>query len=181
MLIAVGGLAAMGVTLGGLLGIAARYLTVEADPLEAELQAMLPGSQCGQCGFVGCQQFAAALAEGHASVSACIPGGAATAEALAKRLGVSLDGHDVAEDAGPQVAFINEDLCIGCLRCANDCGTDAIVGAAKQVHTVIADVCHACGKCVKVCPTEAIAMRPVLPTLATWHWAKPGTPLAAAK
>jgi len=173
MLIAVGGLAAMGVTLGALLGVAARYLAVEADPLEAELQAMLPGSQCGQCGFVGCQQFAAALAEGHASVAACIPGGHATAEALAKRLGVSLDASDHVE-TGPTVAFVNEDLCIGCLRCFNECGTDAIVGAAKQVHTVIADVCHACGKCVKACPTEAIEMRPVLPTLATWHWDKPG-------
>jgi electron transport complex protein RnfB len=173
MLIAVGGLAAMGVTLGALLGVAARYLAVEADPLEAELQAMLPGSQCGQCGFVGCQQFAAALAEGHASVTACIPGGHGTAEALAKRLGVDLDASEH-EETGPTVAFVNEDLCIGCLRCTNECGTDAIVGAAKQVHTVVADVCHACGKCFKVCPTEAIEMRPVPTTLATWHWNKPG-------
>lgn len=162
----------MGVTLGALLGVAARYLVVEADPLEAELQAMLPGSQCGQCGYVGCSQFAAGLAEGHASVTACIPGGKGVAEALAKRLGVSLDG-EVHEEAGPTVAFINEDLCIGCMRCITECGTDAIVGAAKQMHTVVADVCHACGKCYKVCPTEAVEMRPVLPTLATWHWSKP--------
>ena len=175
MLIAVGGLAAMGVTLGAVLGIAAKYLAVEADPLEAELQAMLPGSQCGQCGYVGCQQFAAALAEGdpHANVAACIPGGKGVAEALAKRLGVSLDDVDVHDDHGPTVAFINEELCIGCMRCISECGTDAIVGAAKQMHTVIADVCHACGKCYKVCPTEAVEMRPILPTLATWHWSKP--------
>jgi len=174
MLIAVGGLAAMGVTLGAMLGIAARYLAVEADPLEAELQAMLPGSQCGQCGFVGCQQFAAALAEGHASVAACIPGGKGVAEALAKRLGVSLDGEELHEDQGPTVAFINEENCIGCMRCITECGTDAIVGAAKQMHTVVADVCHACGKCYKVCPTEAIEMRLIPQTLATWHWNKPG-------
>ena len=49
MLIAVGSLTVIGVALGGLLGIAARLLAVEEDPLEVELQAMLPGSQCGQC------------------------------------------------------------------------------------------------------------------------------------
>ena len=50
MLLAVGSLAVMGATLGTVLGVASRYLAVESDPLEADLQGLLPGSQCGQCG-----------------------------------------------------------------------------------------------------------------------------------
>jgi len=170
----VGSLAAIGGVLGGMLGVASRYLAVEADEAEAEIQAMLPGSNCAQCGFVGCSQYAAALAKHEAGVTLCAPGGRAVAEALAKKLGVHADLSDH-EDVGPKVAFVNEELCIGCLRCAQECSTDAIVGANKQVHTVIADVCHACAKCFKVCPTEAIEMRPVPKTIGAWHWAKPAT------
>ena len=68
MLIAVGSLAVMGLALGGLLGTAARYLAVEENPVEGQLKEMLPGSQCGQCGYVGCGQAAAALATGQAPV-----------------------------------------------------------------------------------------------------------------
>jgi len=172
MLIAVGSLAAMGVTLGAVLGVAARYLAVESDPLEAELQEMLPGSQCGQCGFVGCAQAAVALAKGEAPVTLCPPGGKAVAEALAKRLGVSADlsGH---EEAEPRIASIDPSLCIGCLRCFNECSTDAIVGGPKQIHTVLTDYCHGCAKCFSTCPTEAVSMKPVPVNLATWHWSKP--------
>lgn len=179
MLLAVSSLTVMGVTLGGLLGVAAKLLRVEEDPIEQELQSMLPGSQCGQCGYVGCAQYAAALAHDHAPVSLCAPGGKAVAEALAKRLGVSADLSGQ-EDAGPQYAAVNEELCIGCMRCIQECTTDAIVGAVKQVHTVVADVCHGCTKCFKVCPTEAIAMVKVPVTLGAWHWDKPGTSHHAA-
>ncbi|MDA8231644.1 MAG: RnfABCDGE type electron transport complex subunit B [Magnetospirillum sp.] len=178
MLIAVGSLAAIGVTLGTLLGVAARYLAVEENPLEAELLALLPGSQCGQCGFVGCAQYAKALAQGEAAVTQCAPGGKAVTEKLARKLGVTADlsGH---EDKAPEVAFIDEAFCIGCLRCTQECSTDAIVGASKQMHTVIPDLCHGCAKCFKICPTEAISMRPIPVTLGTWHWDKPGAPAPA--
>lgn len=173
MLLAVGSMTALGVTFGVLLGIAAIYLAVEADPLEAEIQSLLPGSQCGQCGFIGCGQAAAALARGEASVNLCPPGGMAVAEKLAKKLGVSLDPNAVVEEKGPEFAFIKEELCIGCMRCQQECSTDAIIGANKQMHTVVTEACHGCSKCSKVCPTEAIIMNPVKTTLATWHWDKP--------
>lgn len=172
MLIAVGSLTVMGIALGGILGTAARFLAVEENPLEEELKAMLPGSQCGQCGFVGCAQAAAALARGEAPVTLCPPGGRAVAEALAKKLGVTADLSEHEEKA-PAYAYIQEEFCIGCTRCIKECSVDAIMGANKQMHSVIADVCHGCEKCVKVCPTEAIVMRPIAVTLGTWHWPKP--------
>ncbi len=172
MFLAVGSLTVMGVTLGGLLGIAARLLAVEEDPLEEELKSMLPGSNCGQCGYVGCAMAAAALATGEAPVTVCPPGGKAVAEALAKKLGVTADLSEH-EEKGPEFAVIDEDLCIGCTRCIKECSVDAIVGASKQMHTIITDACHGCAKCFKVCPTDAIKMCRVPVTLSSWHWPKP--------
>jgi len=172
MLLSIGSLAFMGLALGSLLGTASRYLSVEENPLEAELQAMLPGSQCGQCGFVGCSQAAAALARGEAPVTLCPPGGKATAEALAAKLGVKVDLSAVV-DSGPQVAEVAEDICIGCCKCLKACPTDAIVGAPRQVHNVFRDACTGCAACANVCPTEALHMRPIPVTLQHWHWPHP--------
>lgn len=179
MLTAILSLAGLGVVLGAVLGVAARYLGVEGNPLEAEIEAMMPGSQCGQCGFAGCKQAAAALAGGQAKVTLCPPGGRPLALKLAEKLGVSVDLSE-AEEAAPEIAFVDEALCIGCTRCLQECSSDALVGAPKQMHTVIADVCHGCGKCAKVCPTEAIALRGLPVTLASWHWHKPDTTRRAA-
>lgn len=173
MLLDVGSLTLMGVTLGGLLGVAARYLAVEEDPLEQEILHMLPGSNCGQCGFIGCTPYAQAMAHEHGTpVTLCVPGGKATAEALAKKLGVTADLSEH-EDVGPLYARIDEDLCIGCMRCIQECSSDAIIGANKQMHTVMPEACHGCQKCFKICPTEAISMCKVPVTLSSWHWNKP--------
>jgi electron transport complex protein RnfB len=172
MLIAIGSLAFMGLALGGLLGTAARYLAVEENPIEAELQSMLPGSQCGQCGFVGCAQAAAALARHEAPVTLCPPGGKALAEALAAKLGIKADLSAVL-DEGPKLAEVAEPICIGCCRCLKVCPTDAILGAAKQIHSVIREACTGCGACIDRCPTEAMSLVPVPVTLQHWVWPKP--------
>ncbi len=103
----------MGLMLGALLGIAARYFAVEGNPLQAEILEILPGSQCGQCGTL------------------CPPGGKVVVEKLAAKLGVSIDLSSVADNT-PKFAFINEALCIGCQRCFKRCPTDAIMGGPKQ-------------------------------------------------
>ncbi|MDD5179830.1 MAG: RnfABCDGE type electron transport complex subunit B [Gallionellaceae bacterium] len=172
MWIAIGSLTVMGLVMGGLLGVAARFLAVEENPLEEELKSMLPGSQCGQCGYVGCSQYAAALAKGEAAVTLCAPGGKVLIESLAKKLGVKADLSEH-EEKVPEYAFIHEDLCIGCTRCIRECSSDAIMGANKLMHTIIIDACHGCGKCVPVCPTDAIVMIPYKVTLRNWHWPKP--------
>ncbi|MCB1774944.1 MAG: electron transport complex subunit RsxB [Gammaproteobacteria bacterium] len=165
-------IAALGLAMGAMLGIASRYLAVEGNPLQAEIEELLPGSQCGQCGYPGCTPAAAAVAEGTAPVTMCPPGGRALAESLAEIMGVSIDLSDVEEKA-PMVAFVHESLCVGCTKCFKRCPTDAIVGGPKQMHAVFADACTGCEKCFDVCPTECIEMREVKPNLQTWYWPLP--------
>ena len=93
-------------------------------------------------------------------------------EALADKLGVSVNLSAVAEKA-PTVAFVHENLCVGCTKCFKRCPTDAILGGPKQIHAVFADACTGCEKCYDVCPTECIEMRLVKPTLQTWYWPEP--------
>ncbi|MBL8487435.1 MAG: RnfABCDGE type electron transport complex subunit B [Rhodocyclaceae bacterium] len=172
MLAAVISLSLLGAGLGLALGFASRQFAVEGNPLMDELVAMMPGSNCGQCGFPGCTGAAAAIAEGTAPPTCCPPGGKALAAALADRLGIAID-LSALEDRGPQLAVVAEEVCIGCCRCIKVCPTDAIVGAAKQIHNVLREACTGCGSCVERCPTEALVMRPVPATLQHWVWPKP--------
>lgn len=178
MIAAIASLSSLGLILGLVLGFAAKRLKVEGNPLAAELEAMLPGSQCGQCGFPGCTGAAQALAEGNAPVTLCPPGGRDLVVALAAKLGVEADLSGVKETV-PSIAEVKEEICIGCTRCYKVCPTDAIMGAAKQIHVVFREACTACGKCVDVCPTEALALRPVPATLQSWYWHKPVMEVAA--
>ena len=177
MLAAVLSLTVLGAVLGVVLGVANRFLQVEGNPLVDEVLEMMPGSNCGQCGFPGCSGAASALVDGSAAATVCPPGGKALASALAARLGVDLDLAALV-DAGPQLATVSEDLCIGCCRCLKVCPTDAMVGAAKQIHSVIREACTGCGNCVERCPTEAATMKPVPVTLQHWVWPKPATAAA---
>lgn len=172
MLIAVFSLACMGIVLGVALGIASRVFKVEGNPVVAEVESMMPGSNCGQCGFPGCSGAAAAIVGGNAAPTCCPPGGKALAQALAEKLGLSLDLSAVV-DEGPKLAAVAEEICIGCCRCIKVCPTDAIVGAPKQIHNVLREACTGCGACVDRCPTEAVQMMPVPVALTHWVWPKP--------
>ena len=165
-------LTVLGLVLGLLLGIAAKYLKVESSPLVDALEALLPGSQCGQCGFPGCRPAAEALADGLAPATMCPPGGSALAEQIAALLGVELDLTSL-KDPELLVAKVSEATCTGCTRCFKVCPTDAIVGAPKQIHAVVTAACIGCKKCVEVCPTECLQMHPIEVTLRNWRWSKP--------
>ncbi len=162
----------LGLTLGFLLGFAARYLKVEGDPVAEEINAILPGSNCGQCGYPGCMAAAEGVAKGEAAVTMCPPGGKTLAEKIAEIMGVTVDLSDM-EDTGPMIAWVDETNCIGCTKCIKKCPTDAIVGAPKQIHAVIEEACTGCKACVEVCPTECLHMLPVKVTLSNWRWDKP--------
>ena len=171
MIAAVLSLTLLGLGLGWVLGLAARYLRVESNPLHEEIQQMLPRVNCGQCGYPGCNGAAEALVAGKAAVTLCPPGGPTLVQALAAKLGVAVDG---ASNGGPPLlAHVNEATCIGCTHCGGRCPTDAIVGAPRQIHGAIQDACIGCGLCVDVCPTECLQLRPAALTLKTWHWPKP--------
>ena len=172
MITAIAILTLLGLALGTLLGAAASYLAVEGNPLEQEIEQMLPGSQCGQCGFPGCGPAAAALANGEAAVTLCPPGGRSLASELASKLGIEADLSSL-EDKVPMIARVHDELCIGCTKCFKRCPTDAIVGSSKQIHAVISDACTGCEKCFEVCPTECIEMQPIPVTPQTWYWPKP--------
>ena len=173
MIAAIASLTSLGLLLGWLLGLASRYLKVEGNPVVENIEALLPGSQCGQCGFPGCSPAARALADGEAPVTLCPPGGRALAEQLAGLLGVSIDLSGMGDKA-PAVAHVHENLCVGCTKCFKRCPTDAIIGGPKMIHAVFPDACTGCEKCFEVCPTECIEMRPVEATLQTWYWPCPG-------
>lgn len=175
MLAAILSLTVLGAALGLILGIAGRFLAVESNPIVDEVAALLPGTNCGQCGFPGCSGAAAAIADGAAAPTCCPPGGKAVASAIAEKMGLALDLSAVA-DEGPKLAIIAEDLCIGCCRCIKSCPTDAILGAPKQIHNVLKEACTGCSACTDCCPTEAVTMQPVPVTLQ--HWVMP-KPLAA--
>lgn len=172
MITAVLSLTLLGVALGLMLGVADRFFAVAVNPVIAQVEGLMPGSQCGQCGFPGCSAAAAAIVGGAAPVTACGPGGKTLAAALAAKLGVSLDLNAVV-DSGPKQARVAEEICIGCCRCGSACTSDAILGASKQIHSVLTEVCNGCGNCVERCPTEALKLQPVPVTLTHWVWPKP--------
>jgi len=177
LLLAIATMSGLGLGFGLILGFAAKKFYVETPPVIDELEEILPGTNCGQCGFPGCRGAAEAVAESAAPVTLCPPGGREVAEEMAEVMGIDLasgGGLDDMEESDPIVAFIFEDHCTGCTKCYKKCPTDAIVGAAKQIHTVINDACIGCDACVDVCPTEAIIMRSKPKTLRNWHWPKPG-------
>lgn len=136
------------------------------------IDALLPQTQCGACGYDGCLPYAEAIAAGTADINQCPPGGDATIARLADLLSVAskpLNSAHGAEPAVAIVALIDEPLCIGCFKCVLVCPVDAIVGAPQWMHTVIAEDCSGCELCLPVCPTDCISLVPraaALPTTA---------------
>lgn len=132
------------------------------DQLIADIDSILPQTQCGQCGFAGCRPYATAIVEGQADIDQCPPGGEGGILKLAGLLGVSPKplntDHGVAKPRA--VALIDEQACIGCTLCILACPVDAIVGAAKQAHTVITEECTGCELCIAPCPVDCISMVP---------------------
>ncbi|ACZ76955.1 MULTISPECIES: electron transport complex subunit RsxB [Dickeya] len=165
-------LSALAIVSGLILGFASRRFRVEADPVVEHLEAMLPQSQCGQCGYPGCRPYAEAIALNGELINKCVPGGEPLMLKLAERLNIEpqpLDA-DTPQKPEPQVAWIDEANCIGCTKCIQACPVDAIIGSTRAVHTVIRDLCTGCNLCVAPCPTDCIDLRPLAPTTANWKW-----------
>ena len=131
--------------------------------LVARIDALLPQTQCTKCGYDGCRPYAEAIARGEADIDQCPPGGDAGVAKLAALLGREAKPLNPANGLyrAPQVAFIDEATCIGCMKCIQACPVDAIVGASRLMHTVIASWCTGCELCLAPCPVDWIALVPV--------------------
>lgn len=143
------------------------HMATEPSTLAAQIDALLPQTQCGQCGYHGCRPYAEAIATGEAQIDQCPPGGAAGIEKLAALLQRPLlplnPEHGVEKPR--MLAHVVEADCIGCTKCIQVCPVDAIVGASKLMHAVLADDCTGCELCVPACPVDCIELVPMPPDL----------------
>ena len=167
------------------LGWADRVFQVEIDPkVEAILDA-LPGANCGGCGFVGCADYAEAVANGKAAVNLCGPGGTTSAQGIAEIMGVETPDacpyravvHCAASGARrlQRLRYLGEPTCAGanlvagakgcvygCLGfgdCVQACQYDAI-HIVNGLAFVDYDKCTGCTACVRACPRNIITMLP---------------------
>ena len=173
---------------GALLGFAAKRFAVAVDPKVEQIIRVLPGANCGGCGFPGCAMFAEAVAKEEAGYKGCPVGGASAAAGIAEALGID------ATESERKVAFIkcngkDENVkrnyiydgpknclaasqlatggnkscaysCIGHGSCKNACHFGAIK-IVDSIAEVDEQKCTACGKCVAVCPKKLIELVPV--------------------
>ena len=136
-----------------------------------QVDALLPQTQCTQCGFEGCGPYAEAVAAGRTGINRCAPGGDAGIRRLAALLGRPYRPLDpkCGVERPRHVAFIDEERCIGCTLCIQACPVDAILGAPKQMHTVLTELCSGCDLCVAPCPVDCIAMLRATGADAVWN------------
>jgi|APDOM4702015248_1054824.scaffolds.fasta_scaffold26874_2 electron transport complex protein RnfB len=171
---------AVALILGALLGAAAARLKEPPDTLFDRVYALLPHTQCAQCGFVGCRAYAQAVVERSASITLCPPGGANLVKNLAALLGEEVPKTASSAIPAARVAFIDEQRCVGCAVCLEACPVDAIIGAARQMHTVVAALCTGCERCLAPCPVDCIEMRAANDVQPLWRHTS-AAPLPARK
>jgi electron transport complex protein RnfB len=152
---------AIALAAGVLLSAASQKLPGNANQVVDQIDALLPQTQCAQCGYPGCRPYAEAIVSGEASINLCPPGGDETVQRLADLLG--RDPEPLADAAVvASVAVIDEAICIGCTHCRSACPVDAITGAHQFMHTVIRSECTGCELCIAPCPVDCISMVPMI-------------------
>lgn len=171
--------------MSSILGWANRAFYVYVDPKVEKLNDALPGANCGGCEYVGCNEYAEALAAGDAPVSLCTVGGQSCAEDLADVMGVEVEeswplravvhcGADFDVRKGRNL-YLGEATCAaanvisgvqgcfyGCLGlgdCVEACDYDAL-HMKNGLAIVDYDACIGCSLCARVCPRNIISMIP---------------------
>ena len=176
----------LGIGFAVVLLIASEKLKVEVDPKIEQIHEVLPNLDCGACGFAGCGQYAKAVLERPELIGKCAPGGAETADKIAKILNLQIsesgpsrrpvihcrahseDKTYYGKYEGIQTctsanALANVQACkFGCVGfgdCVNACKFDAL-SIVDGLATVDYDKCTGCGACSKACPRNLISMVP---------------------
>lgn len=182
-------LGAMGLGFGLLLIGANKVFEMPSDPKRDEVRNVLPGANCGGCGFAGCDALADAIAAGEAPVNACPVGGAAVAAQIAQIMGLDAAPEQVRNVAtvvcqgsldrckakftyhGIQdcvaASLVNDGnrsckyACLGLGTCVRACKFDAIhIDKHSGIARVDPEKCQSCGACVKACPKHVLSLQP---------------------
>lgn len=187
IIIAVASLCAVSAIIGIALSIAEKAFYVEVNQVEIAVREALPGSNCGGCGYAGCDALAKAVAEGDAPVTACPVGGQPVAEAVAKLMGQEVGEMEkmvayvrcsgTSDVKQKDYQYIGIESCAyaaklpgsgpyackyGCLgygSCARACSERAIRIIDKKA-VVEEALCVGCGRCIKACPHDLIQLVP---------------------
>ncbi|MCI7343154.1 MAG: RnfABCDGE type electron transport complex subunit B [Fusobacterium necrophorum] len=189
IVIAVVILGVTGLAMGLFLAFAAKKFEVQIDPKIEEIIGILPGANCGGCGYPGCSGYASAIVEEGAAMTLCSPGGASVAAKIGDIMGASVDtsGEKVVarvlcqgdntfskkrfdfdgelKTCSAVTLYAGGDKsckygCLGYGDCERVCPVGAIVVNEKGIASVDEEACISCGLCVKACPKSVIAMTP---------------------
>ncbi len=141
--------------------------TSTQQSLIQQVDQLLPQTQCEQCEYQGCFAYAEAIITEDAPINRCPPGGDAVIASLSELLNTPALplNSELGEYKPPQVVRIEEEFCIGCMKCIIACPVEAIVGARRLMHTVIKDECTGCELCIPPCPLNCIVIEPLNPKL----------------
>ncbi len=175
----------LGLLIGGVLAFASKIFYVYVDPLVAAIDDVLPGANCGGCGYPGCTPNAQAIAAGKSSPDSCVAAGPDVAIAIAGLMGVSIGDKEPevaksgcyygTKDADIKYLYEGINDCraaamvfggmkecnIGCLglgTCVAACPFDALSMSEDGLPVVDEEKCTACGTCEKVCPKHIIRL-----------------------
>ena len=165
ILIAIGILGGLGLIFGLVLAAASKVFYVETDPRLDQLNACLPGANCGGCGYAGCGGYAEAVLNGEAPIGKCASGGNECAQAMAAIMGVK------AEAVTRKVALVrcsgekrydkSGNLVAGAKIKAEyegfkDCVAASKIGGNGPLSCKFG--CLGFGTCVKACKYDAISV-----------------------
>jgi electron transport complex protein RnfB len=188
ILLAIAILAGVGLTFAGLIALTHRKFKVWEDPRIDAVTDMLPGANCGACGYAGCRAFAEGVIKGTNQPANCTVMNAEQIGAVAAYLGVEAGeahkriarllcagGTNVAIQqadysglgtckAAAAVAGGGKGCTWGCLSladCEVACTFDAIYMNENGLPVVIPEKCTACSDCVEACPKDLFVLMPM--------------------
>lgn len=177
----------VGVVMAAMLAVGRKVFAVEVDERQDKLMDVLPGANCGGCGYPGCSGYAMALVKGEAVPTACPPGGPDVSAAIGQIMGLEVEALEpkvalVACAGDPTLAperasYLGVTTCAaahavaggfkscshGCLglgSCQTTCKFDAVEITANKLAVIRADKCTGCGACIEACPRGIIKMVP---------------------